>query len=294
MADAALCCGDLLAARRWADDTVAVAPGWHQAVALTARARVAIAQGEPDQAERDAHAAVEIADRTGGYLRLPDALECLAALAADANHQHAARLLGAAESMRQRHGEVRFKVFQATYDSSAAAVREASKRWSGLGRLLTQLLLVRVVDSSIVATVRRLPLRVEPLPGEAIDSWLEVTAAQINITLSALARAVDLPIATRPSWIRWLSLDQLETIQAATGVSPNVIEPMTLSVYDGAALRLDPYSHRLDATFPFGALSWSRFCPECIRGSDGRWRLEWRLGRSFACLLHNCLLADRC
>ena len=76
----------------------------------------------------------------------------------------------------------------------------------------------------------------------------------MDITVGALARAVDFPIATRPSWIRWLSLDQLETIQAATGVSPNVVEAMTLSAYDGTALRLDPQSHKLDATFPFGAL----------------------------------------
>jgi hypothetical protein len=37
----------------------------------------------------------------------------------------------------------------------------------------------------------------------------------------------------------------------ATGVSSNVVETMTLSVYDGTALQLDPDSHRLDATFPF-------------------------------------------
>jgi ATP/maltotriose-dependent transcriptional regulator MalT len=51
LAEAALACGDLAAARRWADDTVAVAPGWWQMDALTVRAYVAIAQGEPDQAE---------------------------------------------------------------------------------------------------------------------------------------------------------------------------------------------------------------------------------------------------
>jgi predicted ATPase/class 3 adenylate cyclase/DNA-binding CsgD family transcriptional regulator len=125
MAEAEMGRGDLVSARRWADDTVAVVPGWHKMVALTARARVAIAQGEPDQAERDAHDALAIAERTRGYLRLPDTLECLAALAAQTNQQHAARLFGAAESIRQRHGEVRFKAFQAVYDSSVATVREA-------------------------------------------------------------------------------------------------------------------------------------------------------------------------
>jgi predicted ATPase/class 3 adenylate cyclase/DNA-binding CsgD family transcriptional regulator len=125
MAEAAMGCGDLAAARQWADDTVAIVHGWHQMVALTARARVAIAQAEPDQAERDAHDALAIAAKTGGFLHLPDTLECIASLAAEANHQHAARLFGAAEGIRRQHGEVRFKAFQAAYDSSVAAVREA-------------------------------------------------------------------------------------------------------------------------------------------------------------------------
>jgi predicted ATPase/class 3 adenylate cyclase/DNA-binding CsgD family transcriptional regulator len=125
MAYAALGCGDLFAARRWADDTVAAAPGSNQMVALTARARVALAQGELKQAETDLHDAIAAAERTGGYLYLPDALECLASLAADSNTEHAARLLGAADGMRQLHGEVRFKVFQGAYDSAFAAVRDA-------------------------------------------------------------------------------------------------------------------------------------------------------------------------
>jgi predicted ATPase/class 3 adenylate cyclase/DNA-binding CsgD family transcriptional regulator len=126
MAEAALACGDLVAARRWADDTVAVAPGWTQILALVARAFVAIAQDEPDQAERDAHEALTVAARTQGYLRAADALECLARLAAgDGNHQHAARLLGAAEGMRERMGHARFPMYQADYDAVVASVREA-------------------------------------------------------------------------------------------------------------------------------------------------------------------------
>ncbi|MGA9489385.1 MAG: LuxR family transcriptional regulator [Mycobacterium sp.] len=125
MAEATMASGDLIAARRWADDTVTNVPGCHRAVALIARARVAIAQGEPQQAETDLHDAIAVAERTGGYLYLPDALECLASLAADSNTEHAARLFGAADGMRQRHGEVRFQVFQAAYDTALAAVRDA-------------------------------------------------------------------------------------------------------------------------------------------------------------------------
>jgi len=127
----------------------------------------------------------------------------------------------------------------------------------------------------------------------AIDSWLEVTARRMDLPLGAVARAgPSHRYAT--SWIRWLSPDRLDVVEAATGVSSSVVEAFTLSVYDGTALQLDPNSHRLDATFPFGALSRSRFCPECLRESDGRWQLAWRLGWSFMCVLHNCLLADAC
>ena len=114
VAQAALARGDLIAARRWADDAVAATTGWHRSLALTTRARVAIAQGEPEQAERDAHEALAIAASIGAYAGVPDILECLAALAVDAgSHREAARLFGAADAIRQRSGQVRFKIYDA-------------------------------------------------------------------------------------------------------------------------------------------------------------------------------------
>jgi predicted ATPase/class 3 adenylate cyclase/DNA-binding CsgD family transcriptional regulator len=122
LAEAALACGDLVAARRWANDTVAVVPGCYQTWALTARAHVAIAQDEPELAERDAREALAIAARTRGYLRLPDTVECLARLAADCHC--AVRLFGAADAIRQRTGQARFPMHQASYDAAVAAVRD--------------------------------------------------------------------------------------------------------------------------------------------------------------------------
>lgn len=125
MAEAVMCCGDLAAARRWADDSVAVVPGAYQVWALAARARVAIAQGEPDQAERDAYKALAVASTTGGYLRVPDVFECLAAVDVSRRPLHAARLYGAAHGIRQRHHEARLTVFQEAYDAVVTAVRAA-------------------------------------------------------------------------------------------------------------------------------------------------------------------------
>ncbi|OBF70938.1 transcriptional regulator [Mycobacterium sp. 852002-51613_SCH5001154] len=126
IAEAALACGELEVARRWADENVAIVPGYQQMVALVARAYVVLAQGDYGQAERDAHDALAVAARVQGYLRVPDALECLARLAADVgNNAHAARLLGAANGMRQRTGEARRPTYEPGHQATLVKSREA-------------------------------------------------------------------------------------------------------------------------------------------------------------------------
>ena len=125
-AEAALAGGDLVAARRWADDAVSTTTAAFWSDPLTTRARVAIAQGEPDQAERDAHDALARAAEDEAYLFIPDILECLGTLAGEAgSHREAARLFGAAEAIRQRIGAVRFKIYDAGYEASVATLRDA-------------------------------------------------------------------------------------------------------------------------------------------------------------------------
>jgi predicted ATPase/DNA-binding NarL/FixJ family response regulator len=122
----ALARGDVADARRRADEAVAAAAGSGMAAALTTRARVAAAQGESEQAERDAREALAVAAATDAHLATPDALECLAGLAADAgSHREAARLYGAADAVRQATGIVRFKVYDDGYATSVDAVRDA-------------------------------------------------------------------------------------------------------------------------------------------------------------------------
>jgi DNA-binding CsgD family transcriptional regulator len=121
-----LACGKLLSARRWADEVIATATGVWLAWALTSRARLAIAQGEPDSADHDAHDALAIAAEVQGYQCVPDILEQLGNLAiADGSSRGAARLFGAAYGSRQRMGAVRFKVWNASYQASEALAREA-------------------------------------------------------------------------------------------------------------------------------------------------------------------------
>jgi predicted ATPase/class 3 adenylate cyclase/DNA-binding CsgD family transcriptional regulator len=126
MAQVALSGGDLIAARRWADDAVSMTTGWHRMLALTTRARVSRAQGEREQAERDVHEALVCGADIGARTGVADILECLADLGCDGDSpREAARLLGAAHAIRQTIGEVRFQIHQAGYDASAAVVRNA-------------------------------------------------------------------------------------------------------------------------------------------------------------------------
>ena len=124
VAQVALARGDLIEARRWADQAVSTTAGWHRSHALKTRARVARAQGKPEQAERDLNDALACVADAGAFLGVPGILECLAQLAGEAGrHSEAARLLGTADAIRQRTGEVRFQVNQAGYDTSVMMLR---------------------------------------------------------------------------------------------------------------------------------------------------------------------------
>ena len=127
--EAAFVEGDLPAARVHAEDAVLATKGttsWYESWALLNRARVAIATGELESAERDARDALALAAGVKAYLLVPDFLECLAVLAGQGgSHREAARLFGAAEAIRLRIGSVRFKVHDASHQRSVAALRDA-------------------------------------------------------------------------------------------------------------------------------------------------------------------------
>ena len=121
---APLACGDLIEARRVAEEIASVSRGYFRAAALLARAHVEIAHDALENAERDAHQALAIASSLQSHMIVPDILECLATLAAQAeSHSESARLFGAAEAARHRMGSARFKVLHC--DAVILTLREA-------------------------------------------------------------------------------------------------------------------------------------------------------------------------
>lgn len=148
-----------------------------------------------------------------------------------------------------------------------------------------------------MSAVRTLPIRLDPLAGEALDSWMEALAHRNHTVLEDLLGAVGLQTADVRSggngWIIELSPDEAAAVSSATGIGAPAVKAMTLGHYAERALRIGPGA-TVNHTFPWGRGRGSRYCPQCLAETGGRWQLRWRLGWSFACLRHRCLLADVC
>jgi predicted ATPase/class 3 adenylate cyclase/DNA-binding CsgD family transcriptional regulator len=190
-AQAALAGGNLIAARRCADDAVTAVTGWHKMVASTVRARVTIAQGEMDQAERDARDALACATEVQAQLGLSDTLECLGTVAGDGgSHQEAARLFGAAEAIRTRMGAVRFKIYDPGYQAAVAALRDAmgdkdfDSAWAEGAALST--------DEAIAYAQRGHGERKRPTSG-----WASLTPAERDVVRLVSEGLTNNDVATR-------------------------------------------------------------------------------------------------
>lgn len=154
-----------------------------------------------------------------------------------------------------------------------------------------------------MSSPRTLPIRVQPLPGEALDSWLEASACRFGTHLGDFLGALAAsdyhgrgdPRHTEPAgWLVRMPEEAAARITAMTDLSPARLHAMTLARYDGIALRLGATGRTVDHHSLWGRGTRSRFCPDCLAESGGRWQLWWRLGWAFACPRHQQLLADTC
>jgi predicted ATPase/class 3 adenylate cyclase/DNA-binding CsgD family transcriptional regulator len=192
-AEIALARGDLADARHWSDEAVAASTerGAHAAIALTARARVALAEKRPELAEDYAHQALTHGATVEGYLNVPDSLECLALTAAGAGrHSEAVRLFGAADGVRRRSGSVRFTVYDDEYNACVVSLREAmgekdfESAWAD-GEALS-------MDEVIAYAQRGRGERKRPATG-----WASLTPTELDVVRLVRAGLANKEIATR-------------------------------------------------------------------------------------------------
>jgi predicted ATPase/class 3 adenylate cyclase/DNA-binding CsgD family transcriptional regulator len=190
-AEIELAAGDVGAARYLADQAVSAAAGFLRTMALTTRARVALAEGDTEAAERDAHDALVVAVDIGAPLGVPDILDFLTCLATRAeNYPEAARILGAADAIRQRTCEVRYAIHQAGHEASVATLRDAMGENNFEAALAEG---ARLSTEEAIAYARRgRGERKRPTTG-----WASLTPAELDIVRLVSAGLGNKDIATR-------------------------------------------------------------------------------------------------
>lgn len=144
---------------------------------------------------------------------------------------------------------------------------------------------------------RTLPIRLPPLPGEALDSWLGALMRRSNISLRDLLIAAGSPFPTRtdhtPDYTTYLTPEEANRLAHITGTDTRLLHA-TLRRYDGYALALHDTRRVVRRVRLWGRSIGSRYCPRCLAEGAGRWPLRWRLTWSIACPRHQVLLAHAC
>ncbi len=84
-----------------------------------------------------------------------------------------------------------------------------------------------------MTAIRTLPLHLDPIPGEALDSWLAALAHRSHTACADMLTAAGLgtagPAVARGSWLLEIDGYHLEELAAAVGIDTAVITSMTLS-----------------------------------------------------------------
>lgn len=146
---------------------------------------------------------------------------------------------------------------------------------------------------------RALPLRVAPLPGECLASWIAAIAIRMRCSWDEVVDAV-LPPATRrtaraPTALELssaLTAPERTAVAAATGLNAADLDAMTLAGQHSNVITVNAATRRPQT--PWGSIHRVRFCPACMQAHPGRFQLQWLLPWIVCCDVHHCLLADVC
>src|SRR5512146_353243 len=147
-----------------------------------------------------------------------------------------------------------------------------------------------------------IPVRLAPLPGEALDSWLEAYAHLLHVTVRDIFAFAGMDWdgingrqRTSKPWLHQLDAPDLAALSAATGVPAETLAGMTLARYQGTGLAEVAALPGMRRTPRWWRqLTGSRYCPRCLAANGGRWMLSWRIPWTFACTGCQVLLSDMC
>lgn len=141
-----------------------------------------------------------------------------------------------------------------------------------------------------------LPLAVSWGPDESPSSWITAVAARYRSSVSEFTRLVGIDDGT--PWLNPFRLDT-EGIQSSAARSLAAELCMPSGVSSDLTQGLAPYCAVREV---LTRAQWtvvspgraSRYCPECLRASGGRWNKWWRLPWMTACAEHSLSLRAGC
>ncbi len=145
--------------------------------------------------------------------------------------------------------------------------------------------------------MRRIPIRLQPSPGEALDSWIIAYAARLRAPVADLAGALGLDPGFVRQPARHVALgDRLGDaipLVASSGLLPTEVTSLWQPLARYARVTRQRF-RKFELGRGARVLAWSRFCPACLDDNGGRWPAAWRLPWWVACPVHETLLASSC
>lgn len=136
-----------------------------------------------------------------------------------------------------------------------------------------------------------------PLPGEALDGYLDRASHQLSVPVAALLHLFPRSAATGISSV-WISPETTGVLARDLGLTEGEIHGMHLAGafpkhYGLLSQKPDMKAVNRAAKDLWFSMAGSRYCPSCL-AEEGIWKLVWRLPWSVVCLKHSRLLEDNC
>ena len=153
-----------------------------------------------------------------------------------------------------------------------------------------------ISQTSVPLGVGSSPIRIRPVDGESLDSWLTRQLRAMRTTHDQLIEHLQLTTEEKRESKRWgdyLPASAAERLSSLTGVPAVELHEMTLSTYNNRIIDFND-KHRVVRLRRWARASGTRYCPSCVEETGGVFLLRWRLVWSFACVRHARVLADGC
>ncbi|MDQ2801792.1 MAG: TniQ family protein [Pseudomonadota bacterium] len=146
----------------------------------------------------------------------------------------------------------------------------------------------------------RVPVHVEPQPGEALWSWIARLGEAISMPpLHATRTMFGIDGCRRPNWWRRPSAGEIAAVADRTGIAAERLRAMTFLDWTQARddERFDRFGRKFFQKPGVRARTWrtQSLCPACLQtGQLPRLDLIWAAGWTAICPKHQVVLVDRC